>query len=144
VGGAGTRSVISGHSGLVSTPLFTPLPRLSLGDTFSVDILSQTFSYQIVTIETVSPDDTEALKPQDGRDLITLLTCTPIGINSQRLLVTGERVTDAAPAGTPAPTLPQAGFPWWAAGDLAGLTVSAAYVVATLRTTRQKSMTSEA
>lgn len=133
VGGVGTRSVISGHSGLPSRPLFTDLHRLSVGDTFSVTVLSHTLTYRVVSIDTVTPDDVAALKPEEDRDLVTLLTCTPIGINSHRLLVTGERVADEDSSQAPALTLPEPGFPWWAVGDLAGLTVAATYMGVTVR-----------
>lgn len=91
-GGAGTHAVISGHRGLPSARLFTDLDKLREGDLFMLHILEETLTYEVDQILIVLPTETEALLIQDGKDLCTLVTCTPYGINSHRLLVRGHRV----------------------------------------------------
>lgn len=115
VGGIGTRSVLTGHRGLATSELFTNLDKVKVGDTFTIEVFGEVLTYQVVTTEVVEPDDSKALYPDPDRDLVTLVTCTPLGINSHRILVTGERILptparDLAQAGA-APTIP--GFPWW-------------------------------
>lgn len=92
VGGEGTHTVISAHRGLPSAALFTDLDRLEEGDPFLLYILDDVLCYQVDQISVVDPDDTSQLVAEDGRDLATLLTCTPYGVNSHRLLVRGHRV----------------------------------------------------
>ena len=96
VGGEDTHCVISGHRGLPSAKLFTDLDKLVEGDTFTITVLTQTITYEVDQILTVLPDDMEALKREEGKDLVTLITCTPYGINSHRLLVRGHRVENEA------------------------------------------------
>lgn len=91
VGGESTHCVLSGHTGLNSARLFTDLTALEEGDLFFIDVLDETLAYEVVEIQVVEPDDVSSLSIQEGRDLVTLVTCTPYGINSHRLLVTGER-----------------------------------------------------
>ncbi len=91
VGGADTHAVLSGHRGLPSANLFTDLDRLEKGDVFYIKILNRTFCYKIDRIVTVLPNDTTELAIQKGKDYVTLVTCTPYGVNSHRLLVRGER-----------------------------------------------------
>lgn len=91
VGGEGTHAVISAHRGLPSATLFTDLDRLELGDHFLLKILDDTLCYEVDQINVVEPDDTTALAAVEGEDLVTLLTCTPYGVNSHRLLVRGHR-----------------------------------------------------
>src|SRR5690606_28125561 len=115
VGGVGTHSVLTGHRGLATSTLFTHLDLMEGGDTFTIETLGEVLSYRVATIKVVQPDETESLYPQAGKDLVTLITCTPLGINSERILVTGERVlptphADAVSAAQP----PAAPFPWWA------------------------------
>ncbi len=93
VGGIGNHSVLSGHRGLPSAKLFSDLNKLENGDTFSITILNHVMVYQIDQVLTVLPEDADALAPEAGRDLCTLVTCTPYGINSHRLLVRGTRIT---------------------------------------------------
>lgn len=93
VGGMGTRTVISGHTGVQGRTLFTRLDELRVGDRFTITTLGHTLTYQVTGTQTVSPQDTGLLAPEPGRDLATLLTCTGPGL-SQRLLVTGERIPD--------------------------------------------------
>lgn len=91
IGGINTHAVISGHTGLRSAKLFTDLIEMEEGDLFFIHIAGETLAYEVVAISIVLPEDTASLTIQEGRDLVTLLTCTPYGVNSHRLLVTGER-----------------------------------------------------
>lgn len=92
VGGESTHCVLSGHRGLPSAKLFTDLDRLVVGDRFRLGVLDQVLTYEVDQILIVEPQDTEALLIEEGKDLCTLVTCTPYGINTHRLLVRGRRV----------------------------------------------------
>lgn len=92
VGGASTHAAISGHRGLPSAKLFTELDKMQLGDIFYVKVLKDTFAYQVDQILTVLPEETEALAIEPRADYITLVTCTPYGINSHRLLVRAHAI----------------------------------------------------
>ena len=92
VGGANTHAVISAHRGLPSASLFTDLDQLEIGDHFLIHVLNETLCYEVDKISVVKPEDTSALAVEDGQDLVTLLTCTPYGVNTERLLVRGHRV----------------------------------------------------
>lgn len=92
VGGESTHCVLTGHSGLIKAKLFTDLEKLQLGDKFYIKTLNEVLCYEVEQILTVLPDDTSELKIIEGRDLVTLITCTPYGVNSHRLLVRGTRV----------------------------------------------------
>lgn len=92
VGGEDTHAVISAHRGLPSAALFTDLDKMEKGDHFLLHILDETLSYEIDKISVVEPENTKDLEVEYGEDLVTLLTCTPYGINSRRLLVRGHRV----------------------------------------------------
>lgn len=92
VGGESTHAVISAHRGLPSAKLFTDLDKLEKGDHFLISVLDDTLCYEVDKIEVVEPTETEGLAVEDGQDLVTLLTCTPYGVNSHRLLVRGHRV----------------------------------------------------
>ena len=94
VGGSGTHCVLSGHRGLPSALLFTDLDQLETGDTFTLYVLDQRLSYQVDQILVVEPEDVSALAPEDGKDYVTLVTCTPYGVNTHRLLVWGSRIED--------------------------------------------------
>ena len=91
VGGAGTHSVLSGHRGLPSATLFTDLDQLAKGDKFYLHVLNEVLEYEVDQIKVVNPQDTSDLTIQKGKDYVTLVTCTPYGINTQRLLVRGVR-----------------------------------------------------
>ncbi len=95
VGGAGTHCVLSAHRGLPSARLFTDLDRLKLGDTFRITVLNRLITYEVDQILIVNPDEVDALAIEAGADYCTLLTCTPYGINTQRLLVRGRRIENA-------------------------------------------------
>lgn len=92
VGGANTHAVISAHRGLPSASLFTDLDQLKEGDHFLIHVLNETLCYEVDKISVVKPENTTALAVEDGQDLVTLLTCTPYGVNTERLLVRGHRV----------------------------------------------------
>ncbi|MBE6562611.1 MAG: class C sortase [Ruminococcaceae bacterium] len=92
VGGESTHSVVSAHRGLPTAVLFTHLDRMEIGDTFYFTILDRTITYEVDQIRIVEPDDTELIQIERGKDYCTLLTCTPYGINTQRLLVRGHQV----------------------------------------------------
>ncbi|SPT52926.1 Sortase (surface protein transpeptidase) [Actinomyces bovis] len=92
VGGTSTHSVLTGHTGLGTATIFDNLVDVKQGDAFYVAVAGRTLKYQVVNIQVVLPTETNSLNEVAGRDLITLITCTPYGVNSHRLLVTGERV----------------------------------------------------
>lgn len=92
VGGEGTHCVVSAHRGLPTAVLFTHLDRMEIGDIFYFTILDRTLTYEVDQIRIVEPDDASLLQIVDGKDYCTLLTCTPYGINTQRLLVRGHQV----------------------------------------------------
>lgn len=92
VPGESTHIVLSGHSGLPSARLFTDLDQLEIGDTFTLHILRETLTYQVDRMERVEPDELKNLRIEEGQELCTLMTCTPYGINTHRLVVTGHRI----------------------------------------------------
>ena len=92
VGGSNTHAVLSAHSGMASSKLFSDIDQLAEGDTFYIHVLGDTLAYKVDAIHTVLPTDTSLLQIADGKDLVTLVTCTPFGINTHRLLVRGHRV----------------------------------------------------
>lgn len=92
VGGIGTHCAMSGHRGLPSSKLFTDLDQLSEGDIFTLTVLDETLTYEVDQIRVVEPDDISLLEIEPDKDLCTLVTCTPYGVNSHRLLVRGHRV----------------------------------------------------
>ena len=96
VGGSSTHCVLSGHRGLPSAKLFTELDKMETGDVFSVTVLRRTMLYQVDQIKVVLPTESQDLQIQSGKDYCTLLTCTPYGINSHRLLVRGVRIRETA------------------------------------------------
>lgn len=92
IGGKNTRTVLSGHRGLPNSKLFTRLDELIIGDFFFIRVLNQTLAYEVLDIEVINPDDVDKLELIPDQDLVTLLTCTPYGLNTHRLIVTGARV----------------------------------------------------
>lgn len=130
VGGPGTRSVITAHRGLANATMFTNLDRVKIGDTFIIEVFGKVLAYKVTETKVVEPTETESLRPVPGKDLVTLVTCTPLGINTHRILVTAERIEP-----TPAKDLANAHatsdlprFPWWAVWLCTGLLVAAVYV----------------
>jgi sortase A len=130
VGGPSTHSVLTGHRGLATSELFTNLDRVEVGDTFTIEVFGDVLSYRVVETLVVDPADTESLLIQPGKDLLTLVTCTPLGINSHRILVTGERLAPTPQADLDAagasPDVP--GFPWWMLGAGGAAAAAGGYV----------------
>lgn len=114
IGGESSHAVLSGHSGLASQKMFSDLTELEIGDDFYIHVLNEVLAYQVDEINSVLPTDTSLLKIEHDRDLVTLVTCTPIGVNTHRLLVRGSRV----------PYIPAATE---AASDVSALAVSSAW-----------------
>jgi sortase A len=116
VGGENTHAVLTGHRGLANAEMFTRLNEVQLGDDFTISTFGRVLTYRVVSTQVVEPDDTRSLKAVAGKDLVTLVTCTPLGINTQRIFVTGERVIPVPAAAQESaaarPEIPT--FPWWA------------------------------
>ena len=130
VGGEGTRSVITGHRGLAEATMFTNLDKVKTGDSLIVEVFGEVLTYRVTSTKVVEPEETEALRVEEGKDLLTLVTCTPLGINTHRILLTGERIyptpaADVAAAGK-RPEVPT--FPWWIVALSAGLVVVGLYL----------------
>ena len=92
VGGSSTHAVLSAHSGMASSKLFSDIDQLAVGDVFYIRVLGDTLVYEVDSIHTVLPTDTSLLQIEDGKDYVTLVTCTPFGVNTHRLLVRGHRI----------------------------------------------------
>lgn len=92
VGGSSTHAVLSAHSGMASSKLFSDIDQLEKGDVFYIHVLCEVLAYEVDSINTVLPTDTSLLQIETGKDLVTLVTCTPFGVNTHRLLVRGHRV----------------------------------------------------
>ena len=92
IGGVGNHAVLTGHSGVAGQRLFSDLDQLEIGDVFFIHVLNQQLAYEVRAIDTVLPEDTKLLTSVDGKDKCTLVTCTPFGVNTHRLLVQGERI----------------------------------------------------
>ncbi|MBQ7895136.1 MAG: class C sortase, partial [Oscillospiraceae bacterium] len=91
IGGSDTHCVLSGHSGMSDQKMFSDLNKLQEGDIFYIHVLDETLAYKVSRIDTVLPENTSLLGIEDGKDMVTLVTCTPFGVNTHRLLVRGER-----------------------------------------------------
>lgn len=96
VGGASTHCAVSGHRGLTSSKLFTDIDQMAEGDTFKLSVLGETLTYEVDQIRIVLPDELNDLKIEEGQDYCTLITCTPYGVNSHRLLIRGHRIANDA------------------------------------------------
>ena len=92
VGGGSTHAVLSAHSGVASSKLFSDIDQLAVGDTFYIHVLGEVLAYKVDTINTVLPTDTSLLQIEDDKDYVTLVTCTPFGVNTHRLLVRGHHI----------------------------------------------------
>ncbi len=92
IGGAGSHAVLTGHTGLPNAKMFDGLSKLKIGDKFYVHVLGETLAYEVDAINVVKPEEVRLLNPISGEDHVTLLTCTPYGVNTHRLLVRGVRV----------------------------------------------------
>ncbi|GAA3585874.1 class C sortase [Klugiella xanthotipulae] len=131
VGGPGTHSVLTAHSGMPEALMFTNLAKARLGDTFSITAVGRTIYYRVDQILVVKPEDLSALRIVPGEDYVTLVTCTPINVNSHRLLVRGVRID--APTGAAAENLSTstaASFPWWILIFVGVLTIIAVTIFA--------------
>ncbi len=93
VGGASTHCVLTGHRGLPNSKLFTRLDEIKENDLFYLNIFGETLAYKVNQIEVIEPDEVDKLHIQEGKDLVSLITCTPYGLNTHRLVVTGERIS---------------------------------------------------
>ena len=130
VGGSSTHAVLSAHSGMVSSKLFSDIDQLKLGDTFFVHALGDILAYEVDSINTVVPTDTSLLQIEEGKDLVTLVTCTPFGVNTHRLLVRGHRVPYTPEQETTA-VEEKAAASSWTQHYLAGLGIGLGAVVVT-------------
>ena len=92
VGGSSTHAVLSAHSGMASSKLFSDIDQLTEGDAFYIHVLGEVLAYQVDNIATVLPTDTSLLQIEEGKEFVTLVTCTPFGVNTHRLLVRGHRI----------------------------------------------------
>ena len=129
VGGSSTHAVLSAHSGLASSKLFSDIDQLAADDMFYIHVLDEVLAYKVDAIHTVLPTDTSLLQIEDGKDYVTLVTCTPFGINTHRLLVRGHRVPyvpeQEAPAAAERPVASS-----WTQHYLTGLAVGLGVVAA--------------
>ena len=114
VGGESTHAVITGHTGMPAAKLFSDLNKMQVGDRFYIYVLGKTLTYKVDKIYVIEPDDTKSLRVYEGKDYVTLITCTPFGVNSHRLLVRGIRITDDknADADIPESTTPKRVSTW--------------------------------
>lgn len=117
VGGSDTRTVLTGHRGLAQARMFTDLDAVEIGDVFTLEVFGEVLAYRVSEKKVVEPEATESLQAVPGKDLAALVTCTPIGINTHRILLTGERIALPAAKGSPAPSPPppfpaSPGGPW--------------------------------
>ena len=141
IGGESTHAVISAHRGLPSASLFTDLDKLEEGDHFLIHVLDETLAYQVDQVLVVEPEETEGLSVVEGEDLVTLLTCTPYGVNSQRLLVRGHRVpyepqvVEDEAAGTLFGTSVHTNYLLWV---IVGLAVTGGFIVLLLAFDRRR------
>lgn len=116
VGGNNTHSVITAHRGLANATMFTDLDKVKKGDRIILTTFGQVLTYEIFDTRVVEPEDTATLRQEAGKDLVTLVTCTPLGINTHRILVTGKRILPTPPKDLEAAkkTAATLEFPWWA------------------------------
>ena len=136
VGGETAHTLLSGHRGLPSATLFTHLDKLQAGDTFTLRILREAYTYEIDQIEVVLPNELNTLKMEDGKDYCTLITCTPYGVNSHRLLVRGHRIELPEEALPDTPQAPEADLWLWLL--FAGAIILIIVILIRLRRKRRK------
>lgn len=133
VGGENTHAVISGHTGMAGQRMFTDLDALEIGDVFYLDVLGSRLAYQVDQILTVLPYEVEPIRIVEGRDLATLLTCTPYGVNSHRLLVRGSRIdyeeAEAIEEAAPAEQVQSTWMAEYQKGILIGLAILAVLLI---------------
>lgn len=129
IGGTSTNAVIGGHRGLATAVGLTYLNKVAVGDDIYIQALGQNLHYQVISTEVLSPGDANMQPVIQGRDLVTLVTCTPLGLNTDRIVVVAERVLPdlddtALPSASDVP-----GFPWWAVIFGSVLVLSTSYVL---------------
>lgn len=134
VGGEGTHCVLAAHRGMPGAKLFTDIDQLEVGDSFTVTVLDREMTYQVDQILVVLPDEIEELYIEDGKDYCTLMTCTPYGVNTHRLLVRGVRVTDMEEAEdtVAAMSVDNTGTGWSGACQLPAALLTSAFLTALL------------
>ena len=130
VGGDGNHTVLTAHRGLPEAVLFSDLDKVETGDVFELEVYGEVLVYRVREVQVIEPGNTDLLLPESGGDLVSLVTCTPLGINSHRIIVTGERI--ATPAADTAaaeelvmPEVP--GAPWWSVLLAGGWALSVGY-----------------
>ena len=128
VGGSSTHAVLSAHSGMANSKLFSDIDQLAAGDTFYIHVLGEVLAYQVDNIATVLPTDTSLLQIEDGKDYVTLVTCTPFGVNTHRLLVRGHRIP-YTPEQATAATAEKPAASSWTHHYLTGLAIGLGTVV---------------
>lgn len=129
VGGAGTRATLTAHSGLADAVLFSFLDRVKSGDLIHIEVYGERLTYRVFETRLIDPSAADEIKPIAGRDLVTLVTCMPIGINNQRLIVTGERIPTVEEPSEPVPAPVEIpGFPWWSVYAGAALVLALLYL----------------
>ncbi len=140
VGGRSTKSVLTGHSGLPNASLFTDLHSIEVGDMIYIDVLGETLAYRTSQIEVVLPTETDLLNIDNGQDRVVLITCTPIGVNSHRLMIVADRVDipSDGPVLEEAQAAVEIPFPWWAVGVGGALVGAGAVLFGPLLFTRRR------
>lgn len=128
MGGESTHAVLSAHCGLPSARLFTDLNLLREGSLFRIHVLDETLTYQVYEIETVDPDDSSSLFIREGEDIVTLITCTPYGKNTHRLLVHGRRIEEKEAAAVKEPEIEKE-MTWEDYTKLAAIIITAVFVI---------------
>lgn len=131
VGGASTHAVLSAHSGMASSKLFSDIDQLAAGNVFYIHVLGDTLAYKVDAINTVLPTDTRLLQIEEGKDYVTLVTCTPFGVNTHRLLVRGHRVPYVPEQEAEAAEMQKAAASSWTRNYLTGLGIGLGAVVVT-------------
>lgn len=131
VGGTATHAAITAHRGLAESKLFTDLDKVDVGDHFVLEVSGDVLTYEVNTVRIVKPDETDWLLVDPDQDLVTLITCDPLGINTERMLVTGHRILPTPIAHVESANSPssQPGFPWWMAWAGLGLATIAGLVI---------------
>ena len=122
VGGSSTHAVLSAHSGMASSKLFSDIDQLAVGDTFYIHVLGEALAYKVDAINTVLPTDTSLLQIEEGMEFVTLVTCTPFGVNTHRLLVRGHRIP-YTPEQATAAAVEKPAASSWTLHYLTGLTI---------------------
>jgi len=122
VGGSSTHAVLSAHSGMASSKLFSDIDQLAVGDTFYIHVLGEALAYKVDAINTVLPTDTSLLQIEEGKEFVTLVTCTPFGVNTHRLLVRGHRIP-YTPEQATAAAVEKPAASSWTLHYLTGLTI---------------------